>query len=592
MSDNTTLLKSKKRMISGGILGIIIVSVATFGLGRATNAPAAASAQPYVYTFDGDPASPQSATSLANFDVQVHNRIMHLDPGIDPMIADHGSDCAPTGSHQVSTPEESVFICRNHIMTAISDSGYGLIMLTPDRMLDWSNGEAVLSFDVSTFASSGRDWWSVTIQPFENNWALPVDPNLAADLQGYNPNSIKFQVHDGDGSLSAQVYVNGEPTMDRFGSSQFWVTVDDVLKMSKMDRAKFEFRISETHISACVVAGVQDGGDLPLPFCWVDREISPLSWSQGTVSLGHHSYNPDKHCIEANPDPECANTWHWDNLSLSPSVPFTMIPGEQRLIWRGPWDDNTTFEERTLTFPTPAPANSFLRFSAIGKITLDGQLVSPLKVPYNQGVFSSYWIPIPEGTTRIQVDGGPDGWTDTWAAKDFSIWSKNGASSSVGQAPAPATPTNTPVPAATSTPLVTATATATTTQPSPTTTSPTATPTTVPASQLQLWSCGARIGSAEVRAGQSQSVQAYVATNIDSRALVDVEIYDPTGTKVYQRYWDNRDFNASQTRNFFFRWKVPSNAMKGTYTVKIGIFNPGWAGLLMWNNNAATFEVK
>jgi hypothetical protein len=31
---------------------------------------------------------------------------------------------------------------------------------------------------------------------------------------------------------------------------------------------------------------------------------------------------------------------------------------------------------------------------------------------------------------------------------------------------------------------------------------------------------------------------------------------------------------------------------KGTYTVKVGVFLPGWAGLLDWNNRATTFKVR
>lgn len=39
-------------------------------------------------------------------------------------------------------------------------------------------------------------------------------------------------------------------------------------------------------------------------------------------------------------------------------------------------------------------------------------------------------------------------------------------------------------------------------------------------------------------------------------------------------------------------WKVPSNAAKGTYVVKVGVFSPGWGTMYAWNDRAVTFTVK
>jgi hypothetical protein len=158
----------------------------------------------------------------------------------------------------------------------------------------------------------------------------------------------------------------------------------------------------------------------------VDLEIDPLTWTRGTISLGHHSYTPDKACKPWATEPGCATTWHWDNLSISPSIPFTMIRAEQRYVWEGWWYDRTDDSERTLTFPEPAPPNSYLRFSAIGTVTLDGVPVAPLAGPnYDKGHFSSYFLPIPEGTRSVVYKGGPDGWwNDNPTLKDAAIWSQ------------------------------------------------------------------------------------------------------------------------------------------------------------------------
>jgi hypothetical protein len=73
---------------------------------------------------------------------------------------------------------------------------------------------------------------------------------------------------------------------------------------------------------------------------------------------------------------------------------------------------------------------------------------------------------------------------------------------------------------------------------------------------------------------------------------VDIEVYNSAGQKVYQSFWDGQSFKANTTRTFRATWRVPANAAPGTYTVKIGIFKPGWAGLVLWNNGARTFTVR
>lgn len=74
-------------------------------------------------------------------------------------------------------------------------------------------------------------------------------------------------------------------------------------------------------------------------------------------------------------------------------------------------------------------------------------------------------------------------------------------------------------------------------------------------------------------------------------ALIDVEVYSPSGAKVHQQVYDNQSFAAGQTRTYQPNWTVPTNAAVGQYTVKVGIFRPGWGAMSHWNNQAATFTV-
>ena len=41
----------------------------------------------------------------------------------------------------MSSAEMTVFRCKDHVMTAIRADDYGVIYLTPDRLLDWSDGD-------------------------------------------------------------------------------------------------------------------------------------------------------------------------------------------------------------------------------------------------------------------------------------------------------------------------------------------------------------------------------------------------------------------------------------------------------------------
>jgi hypothetical protein len=150
-----------------------------------------------------------------------------------------------------------------------------------------------------------------------------------------------------------------------------------------------------------------------------------------------------------------------------------------------------------------------------------------------------------------------------------------------------ATPTNTPTRTPTATPTGT-TATPPTNTPTPTST-PTATPTNPPVGQ---WQANASVSPSSLRRGQTERVTATIASPVSGNALVDIEIYNPQGVKVHQAYYDNQSFAAGGTKSFTTSWRVPSNAPRGTYTVKIGIFSPGWGSLHLWNNGAATFRVR
>jgi hypothetical protein len=330
----------------------------------------------------------------------------------------------------------AVFVCNNHLMTSLNASDYGVIYLTPPALLDWTAGEAVLRFDVSTLRSSTRDWWDVWVTPYGANQALPLEDWLP-DLQGEPRQALMFKM-EGRGTVQRiENHAASEIT------SHWTYNLDHYLQPSATVRQTFEIRISRTHVKMWLPA---------LGLVWMDADLAqPLDWSQGIVQIGHHSYTPTKD------NAGHPGTWHWDNVSLNPAQPFQIIRAAERA-------------GSAFTFRDPAPADSYLRFAGFGalEISLDGGqtwVAAQRQAQQKDGGYnaSSYWHPVPAGTTAFQVRGTESAPSSgPWHVQDVAIFSR--------------APKTTPTPTATRTPTATATLLPTVTS-TPTQVAPTSTPT-------------------------------------------------------------------------------------------------------------------
>ncbi len=229
---------------------------------------------------------------------------------------------------------------------------------------------------------------------------------------------------------------------------------------------------------------------------------------------------------------------------------------------------------------------------------------------YRQGGVVAFWFGRGADGATCACDGNGDGVTNPAAINGNNLTSLNSDDDggffeqkvdayyavgamplTAGSAPAPtvtprpATPTATATkPAASATPTRTGTATATRTA------APAATSTATPPTQRVITSVSAP-SSASVRRGESVRAHTYVSTNVAVTGLVDIEIYSPSGVKVFQQFYDNRTLAANSTRLYSPTWVVPGNAQLGTYTVKVGVFSPGWGSLYHWNPGSTTFTV-
>jgi hypothetical protein len=369
-----------------------------------TSTPPASPAA-WSFAFDGNPAGPQAwlPSDWAN---TIHSRDRASWQALPTMHAGHGTDCAaPPATHDISNYPDTIFLCRDHAMTAIDGSaGYAAIYLQPPVMVDFAQ-EAVIRFDVSTLRTTSRDWIDVWVTPFDEQLAAPLIDWLP-DLQGEPRRSIHIGMDTSNGKTNFRAAV-----VQNFAAvdlpSQWTTGYEDFLTPSATTRTTFELRLSRTHLTFGV----------PGVFNWVDTDIAALDWSRGVVQLGHHSYTPYKDCTAGTPT--CGpNTWHWDNLSISRAVLYTILRGVPRSV------DATA---PTVTFPA-APAGSRLRFMATGQsieLSFDGGQTWQAAQKQAQEMdrywmFETYWHPLPAGATSamvrgVNVDGGP------WHARDFAI---------------------------------------------------------------------------------------------------------------------------------------------------------------------------
>lgn len=375
----------------------------------------------FVETFDGAPDTPTPWTD-DDWDVTIHSRNVETFDRLEAVEAMHGPNCeGPPATHSVTAYPDAVYQCRDHMMTAINASGYGMIYVTPNQLVDFSDGTAVIKVDVSTLRTSQRDWWDVWISPYDEHLQLPLDLGSDVDVAGPPRNAVRIGIGT-ENQLEANIYRDFVPDhFDSFPDDRVpgeLVGYETILEPDPARRDTFEIQISRDHLKVGMPA---------YDFWWIDSDIEELGWDLGVVQFGHHSYTPAKDCnIVNNPVPRVercrANTWHWDNVVIEPAVPFTIVQADRR---------TADPRQPTVRLDRPAPAGSMLRFTGIGndiRFSVDG---GPFTAATAQSTFAptvvehftSYWVPIPEGATTIEFSG--DGWFGgDWLVRSVTAWSR------------------------------------------------------------------------------------------------------------------------------------------------------------------------
>ena len=429
----------RMNLLRSGLLASLVVALVL----SATQSGSVGAGQPYFASaFKGQPASP-AAWRPADWDVTVHSRDRETWQALESMQAHHGSDCgAPPGTHVVRGYEEAVFMCRDHVMTALNATGYGMVYLTPNQLLDFSKdagGTARLRFDVSTQRGSLRDWLDIWVTPYGDNLQLTLDEWIP-DGNGVPRNALHIKMDSFVPQQGPAQTIWKGSVIRNFQTTEIpgntWQGYESFLSPSASKRETYELQISRTRVRF----GMPDRN-----FWWIDSSIEELGWDQAVVQLGHHSYNPRKDCEVERMAPHgltaCGpNTWHWNNVELSPAKPITITRAQSREVGGAAAAPTPRGSAAELTFPRPAPAGAHLRFAGIGnalEVSLDGgatwqapQLQGQSKAPVDDH-FKSYWLPVPSGTSRILVRGQA-WWGGEWLVRDATVWSPQGTAEVAG----------------------------------------------------------------------------------------------------------------------------------------------------------------
>jgi hypothetical protein len=84
--------------------------------------------------------------------------------------------------------------------------------------------------------------------------------------------------------------------------------------------------------------------------------------------------------------------------------------------------------------------------------------------------------------------------------------------------------------------------------------------------------------------------QAAITSDSDTQVLVDLELYDRWGNRTSQKFYDYETLRRNETKTYALgpQFLTPANS---PYTLKVGIFKPGWSNLIAWFDQVTVFDI-
>jgi hypothetical protein len=382
-------------------------------------APQAATSSIFTETFDAAPTAP-SRWDPPGWDV-IRSGNASQAPFTNPI-----PDCNGTQSYapMADNEEFGVYKCPNHLMLRMANLSYGFMMLTPPTLVDFSNGEAAIQWDMSTINTNGRNWIEMHLMPVQDHILM------AAERWGSNRAARELVIMSKEGSCSGTKNTSGEGSVlikteirrvlsgNYSGDEQIGqACLGDYVNPSGSTYTTLEFRITKTHLKF----------GIPSQNAWFfDKQISDLGWDKGVLQFGVSAYNSHSNspCFESGACP--FTVFHFDNVTISPSIPFTILKGDRSFI------NSTTTNQWNLT---TAPSGALLKFVGIAnkievsfndgtswtRVPLANQ---PSNNPEGDEHGDDYLTALPQGTTKV-LFRGERWWGGDWEVDNIGVYAFN-----------------------------------------------------------------------------------------------------------------------------------------------------------------------
>jgi hypothetical protein len=120
---------------------------------------------------------------------------------------------------------------------------------------------------------------------------------------------------------------------------------------------------------------------------------------------------------------------------------------------------------------------------------------------------------------------------------------------------------------------------------------PVAAPAPAPSGDLRVELGQAIVDPLSAAAGQDVTFRLDVSVSTDASLLIDFELYDSQGQKVWQTWHDNQPVHPGAILTDAAVMTVPDTLPPGQYTFKSGIFSAGWGTSYAWNNDSGTLTI-
>jgi hypothetical protein len=116
-------------------------------------------------------------------------------------------------------------------------------------------------------------------------------------------------------------------------------------------------------------------------------------------------------------------------------------------------------------------------------------------------------------------------------------------------------------------------------------------PPPAPAPPIQITLGAAAAEPSEAAPGMTVALRQDFIPSRDATVLVDFEIYDESGNKVWQHFHDNVTVPGGAEFSQMTTLSVPDWLPPGQYSYKSGVFSAGWGTVYAWNDDAGTLTI-